>query len=160
MIITYTMEVGWWCWSTFPHYPGASISMSGGARRGLGSGEAQAQVWLLLLWNLKWGVGACKPDTVERAPPPPLVDRIPASNWLASGVFKIDILSEHQGYVKGRDFSKATGSHFNKRGHDILDMRITILEKLHNKNILYRKERESMWIIKINTKYKGMNRNC
>ena len=68
--------------------------------------------------------------------------------------------AEHQGYVRKKDFSKATGSHFNQRGHDILDMRITILEKLHNKDILYRKERESMWIRKFNTKYKGINRNC
>ena len=68
--------------------------------------------------------------------------------------------AEHQGYVKGRDLTKATGNHFNKRGHDILDMRITILEKLHKKDILYRKERETMWIRKFNTKYKGMNRNC
>ena len=67
---------------------------------------------------------------------------------------------QHQEYVNKRDVSKATGHHFNERGHSVLDMRVTILEKLFNKDVNYRKERESMWIRKFNTKYKGINRSC
>ena len=65
--------------------------------------------------------------------------------------------SQHQGYVKSRE--QTTGKHFSGRGHDILDMRITILEKLHKNDENHWKERESMWIRKFNTKNKGINRN-
>ena len=63
-------------------------------------------------------------------------------------------------YVLNKNIDKATGNHFNKRGHSISDMRITILEKIYNTDPNYRKEREKMWIQKFNTKYKGMNKNC
>ena len=65
---------------------------------------------------------------------------------------------QHQGYVRRRE--QATGKHFSGRGHDILDMRITILEKLHKNDENYRKERESMWIRKFNTKSRYFLRGC
>ena len=66
--------------------------------------------------------------------------------------------SEHIGYVKNKHLHKATGDHFNQRGHSQSDMSITILEKIHNRSDQYRKTRETMFISKFNTKYKGMNR--
>ena len=38
-------------------------------------------------------------------------------------------------------------------------MSVTILEKIYSSDPNYRKERESMWIRKFNSKYKGMNKN-
>ena len=65
---------------------------------------------------------------------------------------------EHKGYVTTRTMSKATGRHFNERGHSVSDMTLTILEKVFNQNPQYRKQREKMWITQFNTKYKGLNR--
>ena len=62
--------------------------------------------------------------------------------------------------VRNKDISKATGNHFNQRGHLVQDMKVTILEKIYSSDPNYRKERESMWIRKFNTKYKGINKNC
>ena len=66
--------------------------------------------------------------------------------------------SEHRGYVNNKYLTKATGYHFNQAGHNISDMTVTIIEKVHNKDELFRKEREKFFIKKMNTKYKGMNR--
>jgi hypothetical protein len=38
-------------------------------------------------------------------------------------------LSEHRGYITRMFPTKATGIHFNQRGHSISDVRITIIEK-------------------------------
>ena len=69
-----------------------------------------------------------------------------------------DRFSEHKGYVTNSILSKATGNHFNQQGHKISDMKITIIEKVHSKDPQFRKQREKMYINKMNTKYKGMNR--
>ena len=51
--------------------------------------------------------------------------------------------SEHQGYVKNQKINKATGEHFNRKGHTISDMEITIVEKLQrNSEYLENKERK------------------
>ena len=39
---------------------------------------------------------------------------------------------------------KATGWHFNKKGHSVHDMMVSILEKVHTRDELQREERESM----------------
>ena len=54
--------------------------------------------------------------------------------------------------------TKATGIHFNQRGHSVSDVRITILEKMKTSDESYRKERERYLINKFNTYYKGINR--
>ena len=36
--------------------------------------------------------------------------------------------SEHLGYVKNQQVSKATGEHFSMKGHQISDMEISIIE--------------------------------
>ena len=69
-----------------------------------------------------------------------------------------DRFSEHQGYVRNKDLKKATGQHFNLAGHRLSDMRIRVLEKIHNKDPFYRKKREAMYINKFNTKLKGLNK--
>ena len=48
--------------------------------------------------------------------------------------------------------------HFNLAGHRLSDMRIRVLEKIHNKDPFYRKKREAMYINKFNTKLKGLNK--
>ena len=59
---------------------------------------------------------------------------------------------EHLGYVKNKHTSKATGDHFNQKGHKQSDMKITILEKVYNQSDQFRKQREKMFIQKFNTK--------
>ena len=54
--------------------------------------------------------------------------------------------------------TKATGEHFNLKGHKVSDMRITILEKIFSSDPAVRKEREKYYISKMNTKYKGLNK--
>ena len=64
-------------------------------------------------------------------------------------------LSQHLGYADRN--VEATGRHFNLPGHSKSDLRITVLEKIHDKAVWVREEIESMHIRKSNTYYKGMN---
>ena len=66
---------------------------------------------------------------------------------------------EHKGYVTNKICTKATGLHFNEKGHSVIDMEITILEKVFNCNPQFRKQREKMWINKFRTRYKVLNQN-
>ena len=59
--------------------------------------------------------------------------------------------------MKNKHLNKVTGEHFNLKGHNHSDMKISIIEKLHSNSDLYRKQREKMFIAKFNTRYKGMN---
>ena len=49
-------------------------------------------------------------------------------------------LSEHKGYITSMFPTKATGIHFNQRGHSVSDVRITILEKMKTSDESYRKK--------------------
>ena len=53
---------------------------------------------------------------------------------------------------------EATGSHFNLPGHSKWDLKITVIEKVHDREVWVREERESLFIRNSNTYYKGMNR--
>ena len=66
---------------------------------------------------------------------------------------------EHKGYVSNKMLTKATGAHFNQRGHSISDMQITIIEKVFNPDPQFWKQREKMFINKFNTRYKGINKS-
>ena len=66
--------------------------------------------------------------------------------------------SQHRGYVNCHKVEKATGEHFNQPGHKLNNMNVTILEKVYSNDPFMRKTRESHYIKKMNTKYKGMNR--
>ena len=66
--------------------------------------------------------------------------------------------AQHRGYVRNNKLDKATGHHFNGPGHSLSDMKVTVLEKLHSKDPQMRKTRESHYIKKFNSFYRGMNR--
>ena len=65
-------------------------------------------------------------------------------------------LSQHRGYVT-RNTQDATGRHFNRPGHTLGNMNITILERVWSNDPIYRKERERYHIRKFNSYYQGMN---
>ena len=65
---------------------------------------------------------------------------------------------QHKGYVRNRMMEKATGSHFNLKGHCISDMQVVILEKIRSPDEAFRKEREKMFINMFNTGYRGLNK--
>ena len=69
-------------------------------------------------------------------------------------------MSQHRGYVNNQKLEKATGYHFNQKNHQISDMKMSIVEKIHKKDRFYLLEREKYFIRKFNTKYLGTNRNC
>ena len=65
---------------------------------------------------------------------------------------------QHRGYVRNKELQKATGAHFNQAGHQMADMKITILEKVKSADPQLRKIRESHYIQKFYTRYKGINK--
>ena len=65
---------------------------------------------------------------------------------------------KHRSYVNCKQEDKATGAHFNLPGHQLSDMRVSIIEKVYSNDPMMRKVRETHHIRKFNTKYKGMNR--
>ena len=67
-------------------------------------------------------------------------------------------LGQHRDYVTNKVLNQPTGAHFNLPGHSLANLNITILEQAKRNNEQYRKERESYFIRKLNTFYKGMNR--
>ena len=62
---------------------------------------------------------------------------------------------QHLGYVDRN--VEATGKHFNLPGHSKSDIRVTVVEKIHNIEVWMREEIESMHIRNANTFYKGIN---
>ena len=66
--------------------------------------------------------------------------------------------SEHRSYVTNQKLYQATGNHFNSPGHNVADIKVTILEKIHSRDELVRLEREDMFIKNMNTKYRGLNK--
>ena len=66
--------------------------------------------------------------------------------------------SEKRGYVNTKKLDKATGHHFNQAAHSLSDMRVSVLEKVHSKDPHMRETRESIYINKLNTFHKGMNK--
>ena len=67
-------------------------------------------------------------------------------------------LADHRGYVSNQKLDYITGHHFNTPGHDLSNLKVTIIEKQKTEDTDYRKEREKYFINKFNTFYKGMNR--
>ena len=62
-------------------------------------------------------------------------------------------------FKTGPNLDKAVGSHVNGPGHKVSDMAVTILEKVRSKDPMVLAGREEFWIRKLNSKYKGINRN-
>ena len=69
-----------------------------------------------------------------------------------------DRLADHRGYVTSGVVTQPTGAHFNLPGHSVANLTVTILEKVKKKCDLYRKQRESYFIQKLNTFHEGLNR--
>ena len=69
-----------------------------------------------------------------------------------------DRLADHRGYVTSGVVTQPTGAHFNLPGHSVANLTVTILEKVKKKCNLYRKQRESYFIQKLNTFHEGLNR--
>ena len=67
-------------------------------------------------------------------------------------------LADHRGYIKNQDTDKVTGAHFNLPGHDLSNLKITVLEIPKKMDDQYRKQRERYLINKFNTKHQGLNK--
>ena len=65
---------------------------------------------------------------------------------------------DHLGYVRNQKLNESTGYHFNLPGHNITMIQITVLEKIWSSSDALRKERETMYINKFESKYLGLNR--
>ena len=70
-----------------------------------------------------------------------------------------DRFREHIGYVENNQLEKATGWHFNQRGHSVSDMEFAVIEKIFSQDPGVRKEKESVFINKFNSKHKGINKS-
>ena len=67
-------------------------------------------------------------------------------------------IADHRGYILNQVQSRATGVHFNLRGHSLANMKFTVIEQVKYNNEAYWKERETYHINKFNTFYQGINR--
>ena len=65
-----------------------------------------------------------------------------------------DRISEHIGYVRTQKLDKSTGQHFDKPGHTLSNLTVTII---YSDDIFYRKERETYFNRHFNTYYRGLN---
>ena len=56
--------------------------------------------------------------------------------------------------------NKSLSIHFNLPGHKVSDMKVTVIEKVYNKNPLFLREREKIYMINYNTRHqKGLKKN-
>ena len=67
-------------------------------------------------------------------------------------------ISDHKTYIKSENMEQTTREHFNLPGHNISNMKVTIVERVKKNDDQYRKEREKYFINKFNTFYRGINR--
>ena len=66
-------------------------------------------------------------------------------------------IADHRGDISNQVTSKATGAHWSLPGHSLALMKFTVLEQVKYNSEPYRKERETYFINKFNTFYKGVN---
>ena len=65
--------------------------------------------------------------------------------------------SQHLGYINRNEQDKPAGRHFNLKGHSPADMEVLVLEKIHQSDAFYRKEREHVHIQNFDLVRKGLN---
>ena len=65
---------------------------------------------------------------------------------------------EHLGYARNFKLNQPSGLHFNLPGHNIHNMKFTIIEKVKSNDPLYRRKGEKYHIDKLNTYHEGMNK--
>ena len=75
-----------------------------------------------------------------------------------SEIKRRDRFLKYKGYVNNKNTSKTTGVHFNLKGLCSSDIEITIIVNIFNRDPLFRKQREKMFIQKFNTRYRGLNK--
>ena len=66
-------------------------------------------------------------------------------------------VSQHLGYINRNEQDKPAGRHFNLKGHSAADMEVLVLEKIHQSDAFYRKEREHVHIQNFDLVRKGLN---
>ena len=66
-------------------------------------------------------------------------------------------ISQQLGYVSRNEQDRATGKHFNLPGHSAADMEVMVIEKIHQSDAFYRKEREHHHIQNMDLVRKGLN---
>ena len=66
-------------------------------------------------------------------------------------------IADHKGYISNQVTSKATGAHWNLPGHSLAQMKFSVLEQVKYISEPYKRERETFFINKFNTFYKGIN---
>ena len=66
-------------------------------------------------------------------------------------------ISQHLGYISRNEQDKPAGRHFNSKGHSAADMEVLVLEKIHQNDAFYRKEREHVHIKDFDLVRKGLN---
>ena len=82
--------------------------------------------------------------------------RLVSSGKLVNVVGRI---SDHKTYIRTKKLNQPTGEHFNRPGHTLDNLKVTVLERIRINNTIYRKEREAYLIRKFNTYNKGMNKS-
>ena len=55
-------------------------------------------------------------------------------------------ISQHLGYISRNEENKPPVRHFNLRGHSAADMKVLVLDKIHQSDAFYTKEREHLHI--------------
>ena len=66
-------------------------------------------------------------------------------------------IGQHLGYISRNEQDKPVGRHFNLKGHSAADMEVLVLEKIHQSDAFYRKEREHVQIQNFDLVRKGLN---
>ena len=66
-------------------------------------------------------------------------------------------VSQHLGYINRNEHDKPAGRQFNLKGHSAADMEVLVLEKIHQSDAFYRKEREHVHIQNFDLVRKGLN---
>ena len=69
-----------------------------------------------------------------------------------------DRIYQHVGYARNKTLSQATGEHFNLPGHNMHNMKFTVLEQVKSNDPLYAREREKLLIRKFNSFHDGINK--
>ena len=50
-------------------------------------------------------------------------------------------IAEHRGYIVNKNTSQPAGEHFNKPGHILSDLTVSVIEQVRSSDVLYREER-------------------
>ena len=66
-------------------------------------------------------------------------------------------ISQHLGYISRSEQDKPADMHFYSKGHSAADMEVQVLEKIHQTDAFYRKEREHIQILNFDLVRKGLN---